>query len=232
MNVYGNGGGNGNRGGNGGMNGNEDLMIGPGNALQIFPLLSNGLLGNGIDGIDAGVKVNPEDVKKALKYMDLTHLGLSKGIFGLFRKKSTPCPTTTTTTTTTPECFVDDEPKSTVLLAGCDNEISVATSEVFSRGNGFSVPDSPITSCERVNSVFFEVDNAIIMCGGDDVTVTNCFKNTIGSGNWDSFPNLNEHRERFAMASIGKYIAAVGGFKASAEVEVFSDGHWRDGPHI
>jgi len=34
------------------------------------------------------------------------------------------------------------------------------------------------------------------------------------------------------MASIGKYIAVVGGFKASAEVEVFSDGHWRDGPHI
>merc|ERR1711951_126715 len=81
-------------------------------------------------------------------------------------------------------------------------------------------------------SVFFEVDNAIIMCGGDDVSVTNCFKNEIGTGHWGSFPNLHEHRERFAMASIGKYIAVVGGFKASAEVEVFSDGHWRDGPHI
>jgi len=80
--------------------------------------------------------------------------------------------------------------------------------------------------------VYYEADNAIIMCGGDDVTQTVCFKNEIGSGNWGNFPNLMEHRERFAMASIGKYIAVVGGFKASAEVEVFSDGHWRDGPHI
>jgi len=70
------------------------------------------------------------------------------------------------------------------------------------------------------------------MCGGDDVTKTACFKNVIGSNSWESFPSLPEHREQFAMASVGEYIAVIGGFKASAEVEVFKNGHWTDGPKI
>jgi len=116
----------------------------------------------------------------------------------------------------------------TVILAGCDDKMSMYHSEVWSKSTKFSVPDSPIIGCNKPASVYFQ--NSIVMCSGDETNFTACYQYLPGSQDWLSFPSIPQHRERFTMTALDEMIVVVGGFKAVTDTEVYRDGAWSSGP--
>merc|ERR1712180_444509 len=128
----------------------------------------------------------------------------------------------------------EDEDFATVLVGGCDNDIGIKDSEIYSPNfESDIIPASPVPTCTKPAGVFY--NGSVVICGGvKDSQGTPCYTNEIGTHEWKKFCPLMEHRERFTMTVVesSNALVVVGGFKSGKDVEIYKDGKWQYGPEL
>merc|ERR1711962_487988 len=128
----------------------------------------------------------------------------------------------------------EDEDFATVLVGGCDNDIGIKDSEIYSPNfESDIIPASPVPTCTKPAGVFY--NGSVVICGGvKDGQGTPCYSNKIGTKEWREFCPLMEHRERFTMTVVesSNALVVVGGFKSGKDVEIYKDGKWQYGPEL
>merc|ERR1711962_1673323 len=128
----------------------------------------------------------------------------------------------------------EDEDFATVLVGGCDNDIGIKDSEIYSPNfESDIIPASPVPTCTKPAGVFY--NGSVVICGGvTDGQGTPCYSNKIGTHEWKKFCPLMEHRERFTMTVVesSNALVVVGGFKSGKDVEIYKDGKWQYGPEL
>merc|ERR1712180_394838 len=128
----------------------------------------------------------------------------------------------------------EDEDFATVLVGGCDNDIGIKDSEIYSPNfESDIIPASPVPTCTKPAGVFY--NGSVVICGGvKDGQGTPCYTNEIGTHEWKKFCPLMEHRERFTMTVVesSNALVVVGGFKSGKDVEIYKDGKWQCGPEL
>merc|ERR1711962_994951 len=128
----------------------------------------------------------------------------------------------------------EDEDFATVLVGGCDNEIGIKDSEIYSPNfESDIIPASPMPTCTKPAGVFY--NGSVVICGGvTDGQGTPCYSNKIGTKEWREFCPLLEHRDRFTMTAVesSNALVIVGGFKSGKDVEIYKDGKWQYGPEL
>merc|ERR1712180_219085 len=128
----------------------------------------------------------------------------------------------------------EDEDFATVLVGGCDNDIGIKDSEIYSPNfESDIIPASPVPTCTKPAGVFY--NGSVVICGGvKDGQGTPCYTNEIGTHEWKKFCPLMEHRERFTMTVVesSNALVVVGGFKSGKDVEIYKDGKWQYGPEL
>jgi len=154
--------------------------------------------------------------------------------------KPTYAPTEYVEPTTTTMEHVEEEPYATLLIGGCDHDVGVKDTELYSPNiDSSNVPPTPLTSCTKSAGAYY--NGSLILCGGGtDDAGTPCYQYEIGPrgsyepNEWESFCPLNVHRCRFTMTVVESCnaLVVVGGFKSGADIEVYRDGKWCDGPEI
>merc|ERR1719167_27425 len=137
-------------------------------------------------------------------------------------------------TTQPPYTEPEDQEYATVLVGGCDNDIGIKDSEIYSPNlESDIIPGSPVPTCTKPAGVFY--NGSVVMCGGGkDGQGTPCYTNEIGTHEWKKFCPLKENRERFTMTAVesSNALVVVGGFKAGKDVEIYKDGKWQYGPEL
>merc|ERR1712180_8231 len=120
----------------------------------------------------------------------------------------------------------------TVLVGGCDGDLGIKSSEVYSPNYASSIiPSAPFTTCVKPAGVYY--NGSLIVCGGGEQGVgTSCFSNAIGSSKWVEMCSMKEHRDRFTMTVVADALVVIGGFTAGADVEIYKNGHWEYGPEL
>merc|ERR1719193_234458 len=128
----------------------------------------------------------------------------------------------------------EDEDFATVLIGGCDNDIGIKDSEIYSPNfESDIIPASPMPTCTKPAGVFY--NGSVVICGGvTDGQGTPCYSNKIGTKEWREFCPLLEHRDRFTMTAVesSNALVIVGGFKSGKDVEIYKDGKWQYGPEL
>merc|ERR1711962_664653 len=128
----------------------------------------------------------------------------------------------------------EDEDFATVLVGGCDNDIGIKDSEIYSPNfESDIIPASPMPTCTKPAGVFY--NGSVVICGGvKDGQGPPCYTNEIGTHEWKKFCPLMEHRERFTMTVVesSNALVVVGGFKSGKDVEIYKDGKWQCGPEL
>merc|ERR1719289_111974 len=128
----------------------------------------------------------------------------------------------------------EDEDFATVLVGGCDNDIGIKDSEIYSPNfESDIIPASPMPTCTKPAGVFY--NGSVVICGGvKDGQGTPCYTNEIGTHEWKKFCPLMENRERFTMTAVesSNALVVVGGFKSGKDVEIYKDGKWQYGPEL
>merc|ERR1712180_158322 len=128
----------------------------------------------------------------------------------------------------------EDEDFATVLVGGCDNDIGIKDSEIYSPNfESDIIPASPMPTCTKPAGVFY--NGSVVICGGvTDGQGTPCYSNKIGTKEWKEFCPLLEHRDRFTMTAVesSNALVIVGGFKSGKDVEIYKDGKWQYGPEL
>merc|ERR1711962_3387 len=128
----------------------------------------------------------------------------------------------------------EDEDFATVLVGGCDNDIGIKDSEIYSPNfESDIIPASPMPTCTKPAGVFY--NGSVVICGGvTDGQGTPCYSNKIGTKEWREFCPLLEHRDRFTMTAVesSNALVIVGGFKSGKDVEIYKDGKWQYGPEL
>merc|ERR1711962_1543127 len=128
----------------------------------------------------------------------------------------------------------EDEDFATVLVGGCDNDIGIKDSEIYSPNfESDIIPASPVPTCTKPAGVFY--NGSVVICGGvKDGQGTPCYTNEIGTHEWKKILPLMEHRERFTMTVVesSNALVVVGGFKSGKDVEIYKDGKWQYGPEL
>merc|ERR1711962_1480220 len=128
----------------------------------------------------------------------------------------------------------EDEDFATVLVGGCDNDIGIKDSEIYSPNfESDIIPASPMPTCTKPAGVFY--NGSVVICGGvTDGQGTPCYSNKIGTKEWREFCPLLEHRNRFTMTAVesSNALVVVGGFKSGKDVEIYKDGKWEYGPQL
>merc|ERR1719447_2400868 len=137
-------------------------------------------------------------------------------------------------TTQPPYVEPEDHEYATVLVGGCDNDVGIKDSEIYSPNlESDIIPGSPVPTCTKPAGVFY--NGSVVMCGGvKDGQGTPCYTNEIGTHEWKKFCPLKENRERFTMTAVesSHALVVVGGFKAGKDVEIYKDGKWQNGPEL
>merc|ERR1711962_285310 len=128
----------------------------------------------------------------------------------------------------------EGEDFATVLVGGCDNDIGIKDSEIYSPNfESDIIPASPMPTCTKPAGVFY--NGSVVICGGvTDGQGTPCYSNKIGTKEWREFCPLLEHRDRFTMTAVesSNALVIVGGFKSGKDVEIYKDGKWQYGPEL
>merc|ERR1719193_1772569 len=128
----------------------------------------------------------------------------------------------------------EDEDFATVLIGGCDNDIGIKDSEIYSPNfESDIIPASPMLTCTKAAGAFY--NGSVVICGGGkDGQGTPCYSNKIGTKEWREFCPLLEHRNRFTMTAVesSNALVVVGGFKSGKDVEIYKDGKWQYGPEL
>merc|ERR1719175_362566 len=128
----------------------------------------------------------------------------------------------------------DDQEYVTVLVGGCDNDVGITDSEIYSPSlESDIVPASPVPTCTKLAGAFY--NGSLVICGGvKEGKGTPCYANEIGSNEWKEFCPMSEHRNRFTMTVVESCnaLVVVGGFKTEKDVEIYKDGKWEYGPEL
>merc|ERR1711915_249598 len=154
--------------------------------------------------------------------------------------KTTYAPTEYVHPTTTTMEHVEEEPYATLLIGGCYHNVGVKDTELYPPNiDSSNVPPTPLTTCTKSAGAYY--NGSLILCGGGtDDAGTPCYQYEIGprssyeANEWEPFCALNVHRCRFTMTVVESCnaLVVVGGFKSGADIEIYKDGKWRDGPEI